>query len=79
MSEPKFFPLNPEPAEPKEGSITTAACRSCDICDVLIAGMGGPGNGSICFECGTLIKRGMVKMDREKVVSAYAALEMSDV
>ena len=67
----QFFPLRPEKSEPERGTIATAAIRCCSICDVQIAGMGGPGSGSICWECGTLIKRGMVKMDREKVLEAF--------
>lgn len=71
MSDKKFFPLRPEPAEPLPGSIATAALRYCDICDVLISGMGGPGYGSICWECGTLIRRGQIKLDRENVLAAF--------
>lgn len=71
MSSDRYFPLNPVDAEPPEGSIVTAAVLTCSICDVMIAGAGGPGDGSICWECGTLIRRGQVKMDREKVVAAY--------
>lgn len=70
-----FFPLEAKPADPPRGSITTAALRLCDICDTQISGMGGPGSGSICFECGTLIAKGMVKMYREDVMKAFLELK----
>ncbi len=77
MNEKKFFPLCEENAEPAPGSIATAALRFCSICDVCIAGMGGPGNGSICYECGTLIRRGQIKIDRDKVLIAIKEIEAS--
>ncbi len=70
-----FFPLDAKPSDPPRGSITTAALRFCNICDPKSASMGGPGPGSSCFECGMLIKNGMVKMDRETVLKAYQELK----
>lgn len=35
--------------------IATAALLHCSLCGDCISGMGGPGYGAICLECGTRI------------------------
>lgn len=71
MAEAPYYTL--KPAEPRGlGGISTAALRKCAICDHVVDTMGGPGVGSICPECATLIKRGQIKMDREAVEKAVS-------
>lgn len=71
----KFFPLREQDADPKPGSIASRALRFCSICDVRISTANGPGKGSICFECGTLIRHGKIKMDRSEVLAAFEELQ----
>lgn len=59
--------------EPMRGGIATAALRMCCVCDHVVAGMGGPGSGTLCCECATLLRRGQIKIDRDKVLEASKA------
>lgn len=49
--------------EPEEGElrIATAAILSCSLCGQTIDGMGGPGDGAICYRCGTELRKGTLK------------------
>lgn len=50
-----------EPMKPGEFRISTAAVMSCGLCSRTISGMGGPGDGAICTECGDNLKAGRLK------------------
>lgn len=50
-----------EDEAPGEFRLLTAALLDCGLCGRNISGMGGPGNGVICAECGTALRRGQLK------------------
>jgi hypothetical protein len=47
--------------KPGEFRMASAAVRSCGLCAKAISGSGGPGSGSICIECGDLVKKGQAR------------------
>ena len=53
--------------EPKAGEfrIATAAVWTCAMCREIIDGMGGPGNGELCLDCGEDIIAGHFKVGRK--------------
>ena len=70
MSETVFYKLVKEViAPPKDGEfrICTAAIWSCQLCGETISGMGGPGSGEICVQCGDDMLAGRMKFDRAAI------------
>lgn len=47
--------------EPKSGAFLTAALITCGLCGVCIDGMGGPGDGAVCLDCGDAIRSGQAR------------------
>lgn len=41
--------------------LLSAAIIDCRLCGVVIAGMGGPGDGAVCERCGDALKRGELR------------------
>lgn len=56
----KYYKL--ELVERSQGGIQTACLLCCNMCGVAISGMGGPGSGQLCLECGGKILDGTAKM-----------------
>jgi len=66
----KYFVISPV-EDTNKPQIATAAFRHCSLCNVAVDSMGGPGDGTICNECVTLIKHHRIKIDREDVLKTY--------